>query len=179
MATGITLGEIMQKAVVTAKPNDTIEKVAEIMGKTNIGGVIITKNNDIKGIVTEGDIIKDIVAKGKNQKETRVKKIMRSPVKTAEKETDVEEALKTLRDLNIERLPIIEEGELVGIVSERDLTRVEPALIEMAREKEALTAIKNIKEGEMRVTGKCEDCENTSNELREINGKLICPNCRD
>lgn len=178
MGVGITLEEIMKKAVVTVKPNDSIQKVADTMAKTGIGGVIATEKGKIKGIVTEGDIISEIVAEQQNSTEKKVKEVMKTPVKTAKKHTDLEEALKLMRDLDIERLPIEENEELVGIVTERDLTKVEPALIEMAREKQAITSGKEIKE-EVEVTGKCEECGNISNRLRRIEGKLLCPECRD
>lgn len=178
MGVGITLGEIMKKAVVTVKPDDSIQKVADTMAKTGIGGVVATEKGEIKGIVTEGDIISEIVAEQKDSNEIQVKGIMKTPVKTMEKETDLEEALKMMRDLDIERLPITEGEELVGIVTERDLTKVEPALIEMAREKQAITERPEIKK-EVDVTGKCEECGNISNQLRKINGKLLCPECGD
>lgn len=178
MGVGITLGEIMKKAVITVKPNDSIKKVADTMGKTGIGGVIVTENSDIKGILTEGDIIREVMAEGKDEEKIKVSKIMKTPVETADRRTDLEEAIKKMRDLNIERLPIVENGELIGIVTERDLTKVEPALIEMAREKEAMTPPEEIEE-EVEVTGKCEECESISNELIKLNGKLLCSNCRD
>ncbi len=178
MGVGITLEEIMKKAVVTVKPGDSIKKVAETMAKTGIGGVIATEKGKIKGIVTEGDIISEIVSEEKSPEEITVEEVMKNPVKTTEKHTDIEEALKIMRDLDIERLPITENDELVGIVTERDLTRVEPALIEMAREKQAITSHQEIKE-EVEVTGRCEECGNISNQLRTIDGKLLCPDCRD
>ncbi len=178
MGVGITLEEIMKKAVVTVKPSDSIQKVADTMAKTGIGGVIATEHSKIKGIVTEGDIISEVVAEQENFKEKTVEQVMKTPVKTAKKHTDVEEALKIMRDLDIERLPIEENGELVGIVTERDLVRVEPALIEMAREKQAVTNRPEI-EKEVEVTGKCEECGNISNHLRRMEGKLLCPECRD
>lgn len=168
----------MKKAVITAKPTDTVEKIIKVMDKTGVGGLVIEENEEVKGIITEGDIISEI-ADDKNCLCKEISEVMNSPVKTVNKKTDLEEALKIMRDLDVERLPIVEKGKLVGIVTERDLIRVEPALMEMAREKRVLDAMRNNKKEEVRATGNCEECEAYSNDLLHFEGKLICAECRE
>ncbi len=169
----------MTKAVITAKPTDTIEKVIRVMDKTGVGGLVIEENEEVKGIITEGDIISEI-AEDCESLEKPISGVMKTPVKTVPKEIDLEEALKVMRDLDIERLPVVtEENKLIGLVTERDLMKVEPALIEMAREKKALEAIKQNRKEEVKGTGNCEECEMYSNNLKEFEGKFLCSECRE
>lgn len=180
MGVGIEIKEIMHKAVITIKPTDTIYKVAQTMAKTDVGGLVAIEGGEIKGMITEGDIIKEIVAEGKDPKQVKVSEIMKTPVKTVKKDTDLEKSLEIMRDLDIERLPIVnEEDKLIGIVTERDMTQVEPGLIDLMREKEAVTAMERISKSDIEITGTCEECDNYSNRLREYNGKLLCETCRE
>jgi len=176
IASGIEIGEIMKKAVITAKPTDTVEKIIKVMDKTGVGGLIIEENEEVKGIITEGDIISEI-AEDKDCLSKEISEIMKHPVKVINRRTDLEKAIKIMRDMDIERLPIVEEGRLVGIVTERDLIKVEPALMEMAREKRVMDAIRSNKRQEVRAAGNCELCEIYSNELKHFEGKLMCTEC--
>ncbi len=180
MGVGIEIGDMMNKAVITVKPNDSIYKVASTMANTDIGGVVVVQNKEIKGIITEGDIISEIVSKKADPEKIKVSEIMKSPVKTIKKETDLEEAIKLMCNLNIERLPVVnDEGHLIGIVTERDMTKAEPGLIELLREKEAVTAMKTWSEEEVDVTGLCEECGDYSERLTEHNAKLLCSRCKE
>jgi len=175
MATGIKVSDIMTKAVITANEKDSILKTAQKMRDANIGGVVITEKGRVIGILTEGDIIKDVVAKGLDSKKVLVKSIMKHPVRVIPPETDVEEAVRIMRDLNIERLPVISKGKLVGLVTERDITLIEPALLEIIREKEEVPAIAK----KASLSGYCEECGNYSENLKLVNGKYLCEECRE
>jgi len=168
----------MKKAVITGKPTDTVEKIIQVMGQTGVGGIIIEEDSEVEGIITEGDIISEIAENGRFL-EKEISEIMNKPVKTVNKKTDLEEALRIMRDMNIERLPVVENEKLVGIVTERDLIRVEPALIEMAREKEVLDSMERNERKQLRATGICERCEIHSNDLREFQGEMLCRDCRE
>ncbi len=174
MATGVKVSEIMTKAVITAKEDDSIYKAAKIMKKADIGGLVVAKKGKVVGIITEGDIIKDVLAEGLDYKKVSVRMIMKHPVRTIPPETDVEEAARIMRDLNIERLPVVnKEGNLIGIVTERDLTLIEPALLEIMKEKEAIPTLKE----EVAYEGICENCGNYSENLRYKNGMYVCEDC--
>ncbi len=175
MATGILVSDIMRKAVITAKENDSILKIAQVMKKADIGGLVITKEEKVMGIITEGDIIKEVVAEGLDPRKVQVKDVMKHPVRTITPDTDVEEAIRIMRDLNIERLPVVSNGKLTGLVTERDITLIEPALLELVREKEKQPVIKP----ETSLSGYCESCGNYSEGLRLVNGRYLCEECRE
>jgi CBS domain-containing protein len=176
----VKIGDIMRKAVITVKKNDTMDKVVKIMAKAGIGGVIVTDEGKVTGIITEKDIIRDILAQDKNLKKVRVKNIMKHPVRTVLPETDIEKAMEIMRDLDIERLPVVKKGRLIGLVTARDITKVEPAMLEMARQKEAAFFDPLPKEGfRLSITGECETCGNYSEYLKDVKGRLICEDCRE
>jgi CBS domain-containing protein len=173
---GIPVNEIMRKGVITARKDDTIEHVAKVLKKARIGRVIVTERGKIIGVLTEKDIIKDVIAEGKSPK-TMVSKVMKYPVKTITPETDIEEAIKTMNKYDISGLPVTVKGKLVGIVTERDLVRAEPALLELMKEKGNLEHILPT-EKELLLSGECEECENYSENLRLVSGRYLCDDCR-
>lgn len=177
MATGITVGDVMRKAVVTAKKEDPVSKIAMIMKTAEVGGVIILENNKIVGMLTEGDIIRDVISAGKDYKKLTAKNVMKSPVKTVDPNKDVEDAIKIMGDVGIERLPVVSKGRLVGIITERDITRVNPAMLEMMKEKGNLERVP-VQERDVAISGECEECGNFSTYLRNMEGRYLCEDCR-
>jgi len=173
---GVPVNEIMRKGVIIARKDDTIEHVAKVLKKARIGRVIVTEHGKIVGVLTEKDIIKDVVAEGKSTK-TLVSKVMKYPVKTITPETDIEEAIKTMNKYDISGLPVTVRGKLVGIVTERDLVKAEPALLDMMKEKGNLEHIPPT-EKELLLSGECEECGNYSENLRLVSGRYLCEDCR-
>ncbi|MFN3603293.1 MAG: DUF294 nucleotidyltransferase-like domain-containing protein [Leptonema sp. (in: bacteria)] len=113
------------KNVVTAKPEDTIQEIAQIMSQRNIGSIIIVneKQHPI-GIITDSDLRKK-VATGKYSITARVKEIMTSPVITFKPNINAAEAIVEMMKRNIRHLCLTEQGtpdsKLKGIISEHDL----------------------------------------------------------
>lgn len=173
---GIPVNEIMRKGVITARKTDTIEHVAKVLKKAKIGRVIVTERGKILGVLTEKDIIKDIIAEKKSVK-TQVSRVMKYPVKTVTPETDIEDAIKTMNKYDISGLPVTVRGKLVGIITERDLVRAEPALLDLVKEKGNLGHIPAT-EKELLLSGECEECENYSENLRLVDGRYLCEDCR-
>lgn len=177
MVVGISVGEVMRRAVVTLGKGSTVKKAAQIMAKANIGSIIVTQKGAVIGMLTEGDIIRRVVALGLDPSKVKIAKVMSHPVRTIEPALDIEDAVRIMRDLDIERLPVVKKGNLVGIITERDITRIEPALLALMREKGALERIPP-KEREVAISGECELCGNYSDYLRNVNGRFLCEDCR-
>ena len=178
MATGIKVQEVMRKGIVTVKKTDSAEKAAKIMKLVGIGGLIVTEKEKIVGILTEGDLIKDVIARGKNPKKVGVGDIMKHPVRTITPDVDLEEAAEIMRDLKIERLPVIEDGKMIGLITERDMIQTEPALLELMQEKATLTDMKMAAKHAC-IAGSCEECGNYSECLEQArDGRLLCDECR-
>ena len=115
----------MVKSVVTAKSNDSIAHVAEIMNKHEIGCVIIVDKGTPVGVVTERDMIKRVVSRSRIYKKKRVAEIMSEPLIEASPEMLAGDAARLMLKRNIKKLPIVEDGKLLGLVTLTDLIRSE------------------------------------------------------
>jgi CBS domain-containing protein len=175
----VLIKEIMKTKPVTVQPFTTVLEAAKIMRQNKIGNVIVSEVNHPIGILTESDIIKKVVCEGKHAQDITVEEVMSSPIIIAEPYISLEEALKMMGKCNIRRLPIVENNELVGIITQRDIARLSPALTEISHEWSSI----DVKDEEylqsQTFSGKCEDCEILSTSLKNVDGRLLCEECID
>ena len=173
---GVPVSEIMRKGLITVRKKDTIEHVAKVMKRAKIGRVTVAERGKLVGVVTAKDIVKEIIAEKKSLK-TPVSRIMKYPVKTITPETDIEAAIKTMTRFKISSLPITVKGKAVGMVTERDLVKAEPALLDLVKEKELIEKV--VPSGkELMISGECSSCGNYSESLRLTGGQFLCEDCR-
>lgn len=121
--------EVMNKNVVTANTDLDMKKAADIMSKYSIGSLVILNEKKIVGIVTERNVL-NAVAEGRNCEATLVADIMTKKVITVEPDKKVEDAVKLMIDNKVKKLPVVDKGEIVGIITASDIIVVEPKLIE-------------------------------------------------
>jgi len=123
--------EIMTTSVKTIRPEDTAKKLAEEMVKNKIGSmVVVSGSGAVVGIATERDIIEDVVLLGKNPEEIKVQEIMTKDLITVNPTNTLEEAADVMVNHHIKKLPVIEGGRLIGIVTATDLIAYENKLVE-------------------------------------------------
>nr|WP_294807114.1 CBS domain-containing protein [uncultured Nitrososphaera sp.] len=119
----ISVSNFMTKVVRTAGEDQTIRTVAEMMDKHDIGSVvIIDSNGSPSGIITERDIVR-LVGSPKTSFAASAKSVMKKPIITADAITSLKDALQTMQSKNIRRLPIVEKGKMVGIITDKDIFR--------------------------------------------------------
>jgi len=127
--------EIMKKNVKIIRPDDNMKKAAEIMNSNKIGCLVVVEGDgDIVGIITERDILEDVVAVGKSSDQVLVKDAMKKDVIFTSPEASLEEAADLMNKNKIKKLPVIENGKLVGIITASDLITYESKLIEKISE---------------------------------------------
>ena len=110
----------MAKRVITADEETPVDSVAKIMGEKRTGSVIITSQGEPIGIFTERDLLTKFLAEDRSLK-IEVGKACSSPLITAPMGISVHDAAFIMTSKHIRRLPITREGELVGILTARDL----------------------------------------------------------
>jgi len=110
---------IMTKSMIKINPDSKIIKAVRLMQDNKISCIIVVSNNSPVGIITERDIV-NIVANGKNF-ENPVSEIMSHPLISASPGTLLNRALNIMRTNHVRRLPVIENGDLVGLVTETNL----------------------------------------------------------
>ncbi|MGH2740278.1 MAG: CBS domain-containing protein [Actinomycetota bacterium] len=115
--------DIMTKAAVMDQPDDTLEQAAKKMWEQQTGSLLVFDGEDLVGIITERDILK-AVGTGLALDETRVSEIMAKDLISVDPGTSLREAAAIMTERWIRHLPVLENGKLVGIVSQRDLAGV-------------------------------------------------------
>ncbi len=119
----LRVGEIMSRDVVTAAPEDTIFSVAQKMAEQNVTCVVVTQKGRVVGILTEKDLLSTMAGQRTVSCGLCVSGQMTSPVDTVAPETFLLEADRLMETHCIRRLPVVEDGRLVGIVTQTDITR--------------------------------------------------------
>ena len=113
---------LMSSPVVTIRPDATVYEAIKVMAEKRIGSLVVTENEEIKGIFTERDLISRVLAKDLDPKKTTVKEVMTpAPLVTIDPDAEVSEAALLMVRRRIRRLPVIEDGKLVGIITAADL----------------------------------------------------------
>lgn len=174
----VLVKEAMKTNLVTVKPDTTVREAAEIMKKKGIGNCIVVDKKPV-GIITESDIIKKVVSEDRKASEVLVREIMQTPLIVIDPYVDIEEAIKTMSKCNIRRLPVIENEEMVGIITQRDILRLSPMLLEISREWGDIVGRDEAYLKKQVFSGKCEDCGTLSTNLKNIDGRLLCEDCVD
>ena len=114
------VNKIMQTGVPTLKKEAKIEDAAKLLSKNDVGCVVIVEDKKPIGIVTELDLVRNIVP-SKNILKEPVSKIMNSPVTSMMLNTKLDEALKLMDTKRFRRYPVVENSELVGLVTKRNV----------------------------------------------------------
>ena len=114
------------KEVMTADPHTissdaTLEDAAREMQSDDIGAVLVTDNGDVAGILTDRDIVVRAVAEGRDPSSTKVGDVATRDVTTLTPDSSVDDAIKIVREQNVRRIPVVEDGRPAGIVSIGDL----------------------------------------------------------
>ena len=117
-----TVRDVMTTDLITVRPDSTAVDAARAMRDNNIGPVLVVDGDEICGILTDRDITVEAVAAGKDPSTTKVIDLCTANVQTVTPDTSISEAVQLMKDNSIRRLPVVENGRPVGIVSLGDLT---------------------------------------------------------
>ena len=115
--------DIMETDVEFVSADDTVEQAAKKMAKNDVGALpVCNEEKRLEGMVTDRDIAVKVVAKGKDPKKIKVRDLADQPeVVTIGADDSLDEALRTMKDKKVRRLPVIDGREMVGIISQGDL----------------------------------------------------------
>jgi CBS domain-containing protein len=116
-----TVEEIMTTNPRTVNADDTVLQAAQVMRDSDIGDVVVVEDGQVTGIVTDRDIVVRAAAEGRDADSTTVGDIATTGIEAIEPEANVDDALRTMREHDIRRLPVVKNGRPVGIISLGDL----------------------------------------------------------
>ncbi len=179
MKTGVKVGDAMTRKPIYAKPDDSIKKCAKLMAKEHVASLIIKQNKELVGVVTEQDIVRKTLAKNKDPLKMRISDIMIKRIITIDPDKDIYDALVIMRDKNIRQLPVMHDKRLVGLLTLKDILKIEPQLFDLLIEKfEIRESRKKPIRRKPYVEGECENCGNFA-QLYYVNDQWLCEECRD
>jgi CBS domain-containing protein len=182
LRTRMLVKDAMSSPVVTLDEDEASNKVAKLMDENNLGCVIVTnKAGKPLGIITERDLVKRVLSKNLKPDAVKASEIMTSPLVTIEPDATISDAARRMSRLDIRRLAVLYKGNLVGVVSSKDILGVMPELIEIIQERtriENATGAEETTEEEMPLSGYCDRCGVYSENLKDVNGQSLCEDCR-
>ena len=113
--------EVMTERPATLDRAASLAEAAQLMRDRDIGDVIVVEGQDVAGIVTDRDIVIRGVADGADPNRTRVGEVVSGELASVGPNDPVEQAITVMREKAVRRIPVLEGGKLVGIVSLGDL----------------------------------------------------------
>jgi len=125
------LSEILEEksgGVLSIDADATVFDAVKRMVEANVGSLLVTVDGEITGIVTERDYLRRVTLEGRTDKETAVREIMTAPLVVVTPETTVDECMAVMTDRRIRHLPVVEKGQVVGIVSIGDVVKFKSKL---------------------------------------------------
>ncbi|MGA0266292.1 MAG: CBS domain-containing protein [Lysobacterales bacterium] len=109
--------------VLSVEETATVLDAISLMAEVNVGAVLVKKGDSVAGIFTERDYLQKIALNARSSGDTPVREVMSSPVITAAPTDSTEHCMETMTRCRCRHLPVVDEGELLGIVSIGDLVK--------------------------------------------------------
>jgi CBS domain-containing protein len=182
LRTRMLVKDVMSSPVVTTSENVPSNTIAKLMSENKLGCVIVSnKNGKPLGMITERDLVVRVLAKNIQPANVKAKDIMTAPLATIEPEATISDAARRMSRLDIRRLGVIYKGDLIGLISSKDILGVMPELIEIMQEHSRIEGDAREEAAETEETplsGYCDHCGVYSEGLRDKNGQFLCEDCR-
>ena len=181
----IIVADLMTRTPITISPRKSLHDAAKLMVKKRVGFIPIVEDKKLVGILSQKDILWAII-RGAGQDLSKIKAIDISPRKiaTIKPSATLKETIDKMKKTKFEKLPVILNKKLVGIITSKDILSFNPEvypeleeLKQIREESEKLKRIKIAKERKSSYEGVCEECGNFDT-LFKINGILMCDSCR-
>jgi CBS domain-containing protein len=176
MNKNVEISEVMTDGVIAVEQEKPVTRAANLLEEEGIRGLIVVDDGEAVGVVVCRDIVYEVTAEGLDPKEIAVEDIMSTDLIVAEEDEYLNDVAMAMVRNNVSRVPVVREDMLVGIVTQSDILRAWPGFAEIMGEEEEMDA-EATPRPESR-SGNCESCENYSEDLENVNGMWLCPECR-
>jgi CBS domain-containing protein len=182
----ILVSDVMTREPVIISPDASLLECAKKMVRKKVGSLLIAENKKLIGFIDQKDILWALVKKSKADL-SKIKAIDISPKKiiTIKSDASVQETINRMKKLKFEKLPVVDNGKLEGIITVRDILNfhpeIYPELEEFTKIREEAEKLKRIEKANTTLVmpeGICEECGERDS-LYRINGMLVCESCKD
>ena len=172
----------MTREPVTISPDSNLLECARKMVKKNVSSLVIADGKKFMGFISQRDILWALTKSNVDLKKIKAIEISPKKIFTIKPSATIKEAVDKMKKLKFERLPVVHENELVGVITAKDILNfnpeVYPEIEEFAKIREESEKLKRIKDAEKNEDGICEECGHEGLLFR-INGMLVCESCKD
>lgn len=117
------VADVMSSPIQTVEGETNVRDTAQLMTVKRIGSIIVTTRGEAVGIVTERDMLERVVSRCRDPCQVTVKEIMSKPLITVTKDASILEAMRKIREKEISQLVVKDNGNLLGVISEKDIIR--------------------------------------------------------
>lgn len=174
----VLVKDVMSTPVLSIDVKKSASDAGKLMRKHRKGFLVVVERNKPVGVISDSNLIDEIVCKNKAANKIKVEKLMQEPIIAVEPSDDILAASRKMKENNIHRLPVVDEGRVVGVVSLTDIARTSPEMLDLLeyrlKMKERPFEIK-----EKMALGICDSCDNYSEDLRSIEDEWLCEDCRE
>ncbi len=182
----ILVSDIMTREPISISPKSNLLECAKRMVQKRTGSLLLLENKKLVGLISTQDILWALVKKSQEDLSKIIAKdISPKKIATIKPSATLEEALKKMKESKFERLPVIDNAELVGIITIKDILsfnpEIYPELEEFAKIREESKKLKLVKKAKEKISsqeGICEECGNYG-PLYRNKGMLVCSSCKN
>ena len=128
--------DIMSGDVCEIQTGASVVAAARLMNDREISSIVVMKDDDVVGVLTQKDILQKVIAKKKNPKGVKVEEVMSFPVVSVPESNSVFSASKTMEDMNIRRLVVMNDKTVCGIVTQTDVCRAIEDKVQIEEDKQ-------------------------------------------
>ncbi|UCD03361.1 MAG: CBS domain-containing protein [Candidatus Aenigmatarchaeota archaeon] len=178
----VKVREVMKREVMKVSPQATLAEAARIMTNNRVGSLVVVENsNRPKDMVTESDIT-TVVANGLDPGKIKVSDLRKKKIKkrprlvSVSPDDNILQVTKLMVKNGVQRVPVLDNGKLKGIIADKEILLISPELIEILSEKlkERVSLVPGFGE---KLSGMCEDCGGYSDRLTQSGEQWVCPQC--
>ena len=174
----ILVKNIYNPTVNVIDANKTVLDAANLMKNKKVRELVVVSKDEVLGILVDRDLTKRVVALKKDPSKLKVKQVMTKRLITATENDTVEDVVRAMIKNDISRIPVIQGDKLIGIVTYREILKIWPAYVNLLEEEIGVHSNEeDDEEEESNLEGYCDSCGNYSDNLQEINGRYLCPDC--
>ena len=101
----------------------TAQQAGELLERPEVRAVLVSEDGKLSGVVTRKTLVREVVARGRDPRTTTLHEIAEEPLFTIEADADLDEAFHLLEERDFERVPVVENGRLVGVLSRAGVRR--------------------------------------------------------
>jgi CBS domain-containing protein len=104
-------------------PDASMYTALKVMAEHNVGALLVVDQDGLVGVISERDYARKVILEGKSSKETQVREIMSGKVYSVQPDQTIDDCMKLMTENRIRHLPVINEGQLVGVLSIGDVVK--------------------------------------------------------